>query len=61
MKEIFAQKTDIKKVRYEIINGIFEDMNSEEKQVLDEFNRKQTDLVIKSWDLIPDNITNIKT
>ena len=60
-KEILTQQAIGKEnFRYVIILGRLDDMNEEEKENLQSFNKTQRDLTIITWDWILENINKIK-
>jgi hypothetical protein len=47
-------------IRYLIIIGLLDDLNSDERQAIEEFNKAQTDLAVVTWDSILQNINDMK-
>ena len=60
-KKILSATTEaVQTTSYVVIIGLLDDLNSDEKQAIEEFNKAQQDLAVVTWDLILQNINHIK-
>ena len=60
-KEILIQQVAGREnIRYQIIMGLLDDLNKEEKETLQAFNKAQEDLTLVTWDWVLENIDKIK-
>lgn len=60
-KNILSTEVDAKQtIRYLIIIGLLDDLNRDEKQAMERFNKVQKDLTVVTWDSVTQTISNMK-
>jgi hypothetical protein len=60
-RKILSTKSDAgQTIRYLIIIGLLDDLNTDEKQAIEEFNKAQQDVALVTWSSILQNIKGLK-
>jgi hypothetical protein len=60
-KKILSTQSDAgQTIRYLIIIGLLDDLNTDERQAIEEFNKAQQDLAVVTWNSILQNINEMK-
>ena len=59
-REILSGNGSAENITYLIIIGLFDDLNTDEKSLLEALNRTQKDLTIVTWDWLLHNISEVK-
>lgn len=59
-REILSRSENAESIVYLIIIGLFDDLNTAEKTLLEAFNRNQKDLTVVTWDWLLQNISVVK-